>query len=275
MRIGESGVANTSAAFAYYALFAIFPLVALLLSVGSLFFAPQQVIETLRIFVPIGGEEERIVWQGVEALQSLHGGVNAAFLLVFLWAGLRFFQALVYGVSRAWHTENLPWWHFPIKNLILVFAVLFGVLFGVLAPLLLQIFRKIAQDLQSFLHVGLPDLDLERYVPVADLARWSLSLVFLFYSLSVLYWLAPMKRPRFRGIWGFALAVSVLLQAGQTLFVNYAPRFVHYNAIYGTVGSVMVLLLWIYVAGSLILTGACACAVWKEERASGVKPARS
>jgi uncharacterized BrkB/YihY/UPF0761 family membrane protein len=58
----------------------------------------------------------------------------------------------------------------------------------------------------------------------------------------------------------------VALQFGQTIFGGYATKFVNYNAIYGPVGAIMLALLWVYIAGSVILLGACYCAA-----ASGVR----
>jgi membrane protein len=57
-----------------------------------------------------------------------------------------------------------------------------------------------------------------------------------------------------------ALLVSVLLQVGQAFFVNIVPKLVNYSAIYGTMGSMMFLLLWVYVAGVIIILGGCLCA---------------
>jgi len=54
--------------------------------------------------------------------------------------------------------------------------------------------------------------------------------------------------------------VAVTLQLCQNAFVNYLPRFVNYNAIYGTVGVMMFLLLWVYLSGVIIILGACFCA---------------
>ncbi|MFM8365632.1 MAG: YhjD/YihY/BrkB family envelope integrity protein, partial [Verrucomicrobiota bacterium] len=53
---------------------------------------------------------------------------------------------------------------------------------------------------------------------------------------------------------------------GQSIFGTYATKFVNYNAIYGPVGAIMLALLWVYIAGVVILLGACFCAA-----ASGVR----
>lgn len=266
---GRTGVSQNSAAFAYYALFAIFPFVALIFSVGSWFFEPGLVEESLRDFLPAGAGEQSLIADGVRALQSAHSGVNTAFLLVFLWAAARFFQSLVHGVSLAWHSEPLPWWQLPLKNLIMVGAVVLGAMLGVLVPILLQFAQSLLLAFEDEVHRYFPDLHFTPYFQWVSLVRFALGSVFIFYAISVLYFLAPKHRVAFRQIWLAALGVTILLQIGQNLFVTLVPRFIHYNAIYGTVGSLMFLLMWIYISGFLILSGACVAAAW----ASTARPA--
>ena len=81
-----------------------------------------------------------------------------------------------------------------------------------------------------------------------------------FYALSALYVLAPGRKIFFKQIWGAALMVTLALQVGQGLFGNYVAKIVNYNAIYGPFGALMLALMWVYIAGGLILLGACFCA---------------
>ena len=64
----------------------------------------------------------------------------------------------------------------------------------------------------------------------------------------------------FKQIWGAALVITLALQVGQGLFGNYVAKIVNYNAIYGSFGALMLALMWVYIAGGLILLGACFCA---------------
>jgi len=89
----------------------------------------------------------------------------------------------------------------------------------------------------------------------------------MFYALTALYMLAPGSRIYFRQVWVPSLSVAVALQLGQSLFGSYVTKFVNYNAIYGPVGAIMLTLLWVYVAGYIILLGGCYCAA-----GAGVRP---
>lgn len=255
-----------AAAFAYYAFFSIFPFLALLLWIGSLAFTPDSVIHAVNEYFPMGGEVAHLVWKGVHALQAAHGTVNAAFIAVFLWASLGFFQVLVHGVNQAWDEGALSWWQLPLKNFIMVLTVLSALILGIIAPMILQVAHNVILATQDFLHVRFPDINALPYLHLFDWTRLFLASTVLFYAFSVLYMLAPLVRVPFRQVWIQALAVSILLQTMQVAFINYLPIFLKYNAIYGAMGGVMFLLLWIYLSGLVILAGGCCCAAMEQTK---------
>jgi len=255
-----------AASFAYYALFALFPLFALLLTVGSSFFSPAEVIATSERFFPMGESEQVFVWEMVASLEKSRGSVSLVSLVILLWSSLRFFQALVRGVNRAWHTVEIPWWQLPLKNLLMIAVMTSALLIGLVAPALLQGARKALVAFESFIRLHLPGLNLDLIGVIFDWSRYIVAALVLFYALSMLYMLAPRRRVYFSQVWFAALLVTLTLQFCQTAFVNYIPRFVNYNAIYGTVGGLMLLLLWVYLSGALIILGACLCSAMAKIR---------
>lgn len=257
---GRISASQLAAAFSYYAFFSIFPFIALLLWLGSLFFRPEEVVRTINEYFPMGGDASDLVWRGVDALEKAHGTLNVAFIGVFLWASLKFFQSLVHGVNHAWCEDHLPWWQLPLKNLVMVLTVASALILGVLAPLLLQVARNVVLAMQDYIEQYFPHFNVVGVLPIVDWARLILASVVLFYAITVLYLLAPRVRVKFHQVWLAALVVSVLVQIMQVFFVNYLPHFVRYNVIYGAMGGVMFLLLWIYLTGVVILGGACWCA---------------
>jgi YihY family inner membrane protein len=107
------------------------------------------------------------------------------------------------------------------------------------------------------------------YSWVYGLGGFSLPLLVVFISLSLFYTLAPRRPTRFAQVWAGALCATVLLRAGQTLFVIYLRDFATLNAVYGAFGGIMALLLWIYLSGCIFIFGACLCAAQAESRAIG------
>jgi membrane protein len=248
-----------AASFAYYALFSLVPLFALMLTAGSSMFDSQEVIHTVERYFPIGAPEQAFMWQMVASLERSRGSVTIVSFVILIWSSLKFFQALVRGVNRAWHTVEIPWWQLPLKNLLMIAVLASAMLIGLLAPALLQGAKKIAVTFQSFLESQIPAINLDMVVGIFDLGRYALSGAVLFYSFTLLYMLAPRRRVFFKQVWIPALLVTLGLQFCQNAFVNYLPRFVNYNAIYGAVGVMMLLMLWVYITGVVIFLGACLC----------------
>ena len=249
-----------AAAFAYYALFSLFPLFALLLTTGSSFVDSQTVIHTVERFFPIGGDEQKLIWTTVGTLERSRSSVGIVSFLILVWSSLKFFQALVRGVNRAWQMVEIPWWQLPLKNLLMIAVVTSALLIGLVAPAILQAAKKALVFFGDFMKSHLPGLNIDLIGWIFEWSRYAISGGVLFYSFTMLYMLAPRGRVTFRQVWFPALAVTLALQTFQNAFVTYLPRFVNYNAIYGTVGVMMLLLLWVYVSGIAIILGACLCA---------------
>ena len=80
------------------------------------------------------------------------------------------------------------------------------------------------------------------------------------------YKFAPRRRTLFREVWPAAVFVTIGVDLLQRLFTFYARNITNFNALYGTFGSVIALLLWIYLIGSIIIFGACLSAARYEIR---------
>ncbi len=261
---------HRAASFAYYALFSLVPLFALLLTIGSAFVRPDEVIATVEKFFPMGQAQQQLVWKMADSLQKSRGGVGTAAMLVLVWGSMRFFEVLVQGVNRAWHGVLLPWWKLPFKNLAMMLVIASAMGFGLLAPAVLQAGERAVHSFDSFLELLIPGFHFEALALVFTGSRYLLAGGLMFYALAALYMLAPGSRIYFRQVWLQALMVALALQLGQSLFGTYVTKFVNYNAIYGPVGAIMLTLMWVYVAGLMILLGSCFCAA-----AAGVRSANA
>jgi len=92
---------------------------------------------------------------------------------------------------------------------------------------------------------------------VASVARWPVLLVMMVFALAVAYRFAPSRQePRWRWVtWG-AVAAAVLWLIASALFSLYVGRVASYNKTYGSLAGVVVLLMWLYVSGYVVLLGA-------------------
>ena len=135
-----------------------------------------------------------------------------------------------------------------------------ALLLGTVVPAVLQGVARLLQSLETVIAEHFPMFNVAHALAVVDFSRYVGGTMVLFYCFTILFMLAPRHKIRFVQIWIPALLVAILLQVGQAFFVNIVPKLINYNAIYGTMGSMMFLLLWVYVAGVIIIGGGCLCA---------------
>jgi YihY family inner membrane protein len=173
---------------------------------------------------------------------------SAVVCLILVWAALQCFTTLICATNRAWGTTVHNWWRLPLKSLALLGITAGAVLLGMAVPVLMRMAKGWLLPVHEFHSwvYGLGSL----FIP---------SLV-VFFSLSLFYRLAPRRPTRFAEVWAAALCATVLLRAGESLFVIYLKDFATLNAVYGAFGGIMALLLWIYLSGCVFIFGACLCA---------------
>ena len=93
----------------------------------------------------------------------------------------------------------------------------------------------------------------------------------LFYGLVMFYKYAPNRKTLLKEVWVAALLVTLLLQLLNKAFIFYAANFAKFGALYGTLSSVVAVLMWIYLSGSMIIFGGCLCAARAEVMAEGAE----
>jgi YihY family inner membrane protein len=245
-------------AFAFNAFFSLFPLVVLFVTIASVFIngdrAGQEIIAYLERIVPINGEMQHYIFDTIAGVINARGQVGVIAFLLLVWVALQCFITLISATYRAWGIESLKWWRLPLKSLALLGITAVAVLIAMAAHALLGLaagWLFPVNDFSSWVY---------------DLGSLVASLLVLFLGLSLFYSLAPRRTMRFSQVWAAALFATVLLQAAESLFVIYLKNFATLNAIYGTFGGIMALLLWIYISGCIFIFGACMCAAQAEGR---------
>jgi YihY family inner membrane protein len=249
-RYGQIDGEQCAASFAYYAFFSLFPLILLLVVLGTFFVpdrlqAARDVVTQVEQYVPLQTKDKAVLVDTID--HAIQNGWRAGTfgVVALVWSGLRFFQALVIGVNRAWGFKDYNWWKLPLKNLFMIGILISALLLGLLAPL---IFNR----LKSILYL---DLNL-----IVGLLPTILPPAILFYGLLMFYKFAPRRSARFSQVWIAALLATLFLELGQNVFEWYLSAFTSFNALYGVFGTIMGLLLWIYFSGVILLLGGCIAA---------------
>ncbi len=256
----ETDGEQRAASFAYYAFFSIFPLMIFLISIAAMFFGdPEyaQAVVTRQVHehLPVDPETADRVLRTVKSVVESRGRASIISFLVLVWSSIRFFQALVRGVNRAWGTKEFSWWRLPIKNLAMVAILASALVLGVLAPAALEQLEYLYTRYSWEFGVD--------FIFVYSLFSGVKSLLpplVLFYGFLMFFKFAPQRRTTFREVWVSAAFVTVGLDLLQRLFVLYTKNIANFNTVYGTFGSVVALLMWIYLSGSLIILGGCLAA---------------
>lgn len=249
-----------ASAFAYHAFFSLFPLMVLLVAIASRFIDPDraatEIIAWVESHVPLSGDMQSYVFETVAGVIRARGQAGAIAFCILVWAALQGFSTLVSATNLAWGGEPYDWWRLPLKSLVLLGVTAAVVLLSIWVPILAQMAKDWIAPVSDF-HPG-----------VYAAGGLFIPLLVLFAGLGLFYRLAPRRRTRFSEVWIGALCTTLLLLAAESLFVIYLENFAGLNAIYGTFGGIMALLLWIYLSGGILVFGACLCAAQAEERAA-------
>lgn len=241
-----------SAAFAYSAFFALFPIILLTVSAASYFLDPPAaaalVVSYMEKFVPAGGGAHTLFSEAILRVINARGQAGAIALLMLVWVAAQFFTTLIQAVNRAWGTPKSDWWKLPLKSLTLLGVTAGAMLIGIGAPMVVRLTAA-----------ALPAPVL---MPAAQrLALFILPWLAVFLCITFFYQLAPHRKTKYSEVRLGALSATVLLFLAQSLFVLYFRHFASFNAVYGAFGGLMALLVWIYASGGIFIFCACLSAV--------------
>ena len=257
-----------SASFAYYAFFALVPLMLLVVTIatgvvarGHRGLTADQAFAQIVADIPLGADGRRMIAATLMSVMQARGKLGLVAVIGLLWSSLGFFQSLVAAINQAWGQDPLNWWKLPLQNLKMLGILLSALLLGTVLPAVLS-------TVEGYHSFGLEWLSL----PVAILRALAPSIV-LFYGFLMFYKLAPRQRTNvtFSEVWVPALLVTALLQVCQWLLTFYSTRITNFNAVYGTLGGVVAMLLWIYLSGMVIVFGGCLCAANRLMKAPPVR----
>lgn len=264
VKYSETDGEQRAASFAYYAFFSLFPLILLFISIGAAFLGDTQrvaaqVVQYVGQYIPLEAGKADMVFSTIDGLVRSRSNASVIASIVLAWSALRFFQALVHGVNKAWGTKEYSWWRMPLQNLLVLCIVGGALLLGIVVPISVD-------TVERYYQWGLTTMGLEMSFAkkLFDFIRFITPPLILFSGFSIFYRVAPRRRTRFREVWIAALVVTLGLQGVQRLFVLYTTNITDFNRVYGALGSVLALLLWIYLSGSIIIFGGCLCAAYWE-----------
>jgi membrane protein len=247
--IQEDDCWGRAAQLAYYFLFALFPFFLVLTTLLGYLPVPNlmdRLMEMLAEMLP--GDALRLVQDNVrEIVTSQRGGLLSFGILAALWTSSSAITAIVDGLNRAYDVqEGRPYWKVRLIAIVLTVGLsLFIIVSLVLLTFGPQIGGWIADQ------VGLGSV----FQIAWNLLRWPVIVGLIVLAMALVYYVAPDVEQRWQWITPGSLVAVVGWLLASLGFSFYVNNFASYNATYGSIGAVIVLLTWMYVSGFFVLLG--------------------
>jgi membrane protein len=239
-----------AAQLAYYFFLALFPAVLFILALASFFPLTNfidDVVRTLRPIAPpdvLGFLEEQL--KRISNTDS--GGILTIGILGAIWSSSAAVVAIIGSLNRAYDIEEgRPWWKVRLTAIGLTVALALLVLSSFT---LIVVGPTIAAHLASTFGFG------AMFEWTWKILQWPLAFFLVSTAVGLVYYFAPDAEQDWAWITPGALIGTLLWVLVSLAFKFYVANFADYNATYGAVGAVIVLLLWFYVSGLAILVGA-------------------
>lgn len=244
----EDNATILAAAQAYYYLLAIVPLLILLLAIlPYLQIDPARVMDLMGTILP-GEVAKTFEEQIVSVVTTPSGGLLTFGILGTLWSASNAVSAFIKATNEAYDVEETR--SFIVQKGIAILLTLF-MLVAVIVALVLPIFGgTIIDTISSFLSLP-PETEI-----LFQVLRWVISIAVMSIVLAVMYKIAPNKHFPFKEVIIGALIATVLWQLVSLAFSFYVSNFGSYNATYGSLGGLVVLILWFFLTGLILVIGA-------------------
>lgn len=246
--IEEDRILANAAGVTYYALLALFPGIAALVSIYGLFSDPSTIashLDTMSGFAPGGAMDvirdqlTRLAAQGSTTL-----GVSFLIgLVVSLWSANS-------GIKSLFDALNVVYEEKETRSFVKLNAISLCFTLGAIGFLLIALICVIALPV-VLNFVSLPGMGL-----ILKIARWPILLVLIAFALTLIYRYGPSRtEPRWKWVtWGSAFAAIAWI-AASALFSWYAANFGSFNRTYGSLGAIIGFMIWMWLSMIVVLLG--------------------
>lgn len=241
-----------AAALAYQVFFSLFPFVIFMLALFSFLRIPE-FFDTLlsQTTTVLPGQSASLLERVVGEIQGrAAGGLLSFGIIAAVFVASAAVRAAMHAFNIAYDVENERpiWWQYP-------FSILYTLLFAVLviaAVALMVVGPRVAEWFADLVGLG------EVFIAFWTYLRWPVAVLLLIVVVALINYLFPNVKQRFRFITpGAVLSVAVWIGAslGFSLYLSTLGEG-NYTATYGSIGAIIVLLLYLYITAAVLLLGA-------------------
>ena len=243
-------IANRASAISFSFFLAVFPFLMFLFSIIP--FIPianfqLTLLNLIEDFMP------DIVWASVketitDIITRPRSGVLILNFLLALYFSTKGMKSLIEAFNNTYHDIES---RTTVKQYIVAFFLVLIISFLLIISIGLMTFGF------KLLKLALPDIIVNAhfFIFLLQVLRWLIILALLFLAISFMYYLAPSRKDRFRFISAGSTLSTLLIVLTTQGFNFYVDNFSRYNALYGSIGTLLVIMLWIYSNALVLLIG--------------------
>jgi membrane protein len=247
----DDNLTHWAAALTYYGVLSIFPALLAVVSVLGLIgsSAIQPLIDNLSTVAP--GPAKEILTGALKGLQQ-SGGTGVLFVVALagaIWSASGYISAFMDASNAIYDIEEgRPIWKkLPLRIAITVLMLVLLVVTAVAVVLT----GPVAEQVGKLFGVG------DSALAVWNIAKWPVLVLIVAFMFAVLYYCTPnVKQPGLRAVLPGGVLAVVLWIVASAAFALYVASFASYNKTYGSLGGVIVFLVWLWLTNLAILLGA-------------------
>jgi membrane protein len=248
----EDNVTDWAAALTYYGILSVFPALIALVSIVGLIgeSATSPLLRNLGTFAP--GPAHKILENALNGLTQSRDGASLLFIVGLagaLWSASSYIGAFIRASNSIWDVEEgRPIWKTLPLRLIITVAMLILLTTTAVA---VAVTGPLADKVGKLIGIG------GAAVTAWDIAKWPILILIVSLMFSILYYTAPnVKQPGFRWVTPGGVVAVVSWMIVSALFGIYAANFGSYNKTYGSLGAVVIFLVWLWLTNIAMLFGA-------------------
>jgi len=242
-------VLGLAAQLAYYFLLALVPAIVFIVALTSFFPADtiERMAQAMGGFVPAGMMD--ILQQQLDSLRERQdGGLLSFGLLMAVWSSSAAMVAVTEALNRAYDIDEArPWWKVRLTAIGLTVGL---ALFVMTAFTLVVAGPELAESIAARVGLG------EAFTMAWKVVQWPVAFAFVTLAIGLINYYGPDADQDWVWITPGSVLATALWLIASLAFRFYVTNFTDYNATYGSLGGVIILMLWFYISSLAILVGA-------------------
>ncbi len=243
----DDDITALAAQVTYYLLLSFFPFLLLLLSMlGYSDLNSNDVLVYLSQIMP--ESSYNLIYNTIiEVFDSKTGNLLSFSLIGLIWSGSSGFRSIIKGLNKAYdEKETRPYW----KTLIISICFMIGLALLIIAAVALVVFgQTIGGIIVQKFNVS------SKFILNWDIIRYVVTLCVMVFTFASLYHFTPCRRLTWKEVMPGATFSTLGWLISSLGFAYYVNNFNNYSSVYGGIGAVIVLMLWLYITSIIILIG--------------------